>query len=76
MNENPDKVIVDPGYEEVKKGELGVFRVNEDTTIKRCLPIQDGYILQPANPGYEPILVTGDTECTLIGKVIYKIVKC
>lgn len=71
-----DIVIVDPRYEEVKKGELGVFRVNEDTTIKRCLPIHDGYILQPANPDYEPILVTGDTECTLIGKVIYKIVKC
>lgn len=71
-----DIVIVDPGYEEIKKGELGVFRVNGEATIKYCTPIEDGYILQPANRDYGPILITGDTECTLIGKVIYKIIKC
>ena len=71
-----DIVIVNPGITELKKGELGVFRIHNETTIKRCVPIKNGYILQPTNPQYEPILIHDDTECILIGKVIYKIVKC
>ena len=71
-----DIVIVNPGIKELKKGELGVFRIHNETTIKRCIPIKNGCILQPTNPQYEPILIHDDTECILIGKVIYKIVKC
>ncbi|MCK4252153.1 helix-turn-helix domain-containing protein [candidate division WOR-3 bacterium] len=71
-----DIVIVNPGIKELKKRELGVFRIHNETTIKRCVPIKDGYILQPTNPRYEPILIHDDIECIIIGKVIYKIIKC
>lgn len=73
---NGDIVIVNPNIQEVKKGEIGVFRINAETTVKYCVPLDDGFLLQPANPSYKPILVSGDIECTVIGKVIYKIVKC
>jgi len=35
-----------------------------------------GYILQPRNPTSEAYMVDDDAECTIIGKVIYKIIKC
>jgi len=73
---NGDIVIVNPNIQEVKKGEIGVFRINAETTVKYCVPLDDGFLLQPANPSYKPILVSGDIECAVIGKVIYKIVKC
>jgi len=73
---NGDIVIVNPNIQEVKKGEIGVFRINAETTVKYCVPLDDGFLLQPANPSYKPILVSGDVECNVIGKVIYKIVRC
>ena len=72
-----DIVVVNPNDLEIRKGEVGIFRHQGGTTIKICIPLPDdkGYILQPRNSRYEPILVTGDSDCTLIGKVIFKIVK-
>jgi len=72
-----DIVVVNPNDLEIRKGEVGIFRHLGGTTIKICIPLPDdkGFILQPRNSRYEPILVTGDSDCTLIGKVIFKIVK-
>jgi len=72
-----DIVVVNPNDLEIRKGEVGIFRHQGGTTIKICIPLPDdkGFILQPRNSRYEPLLVTGDADCTLIGKVIFKIVK-
>jgi len=73
-----DIVVVDPAIKAIENGKIGVFRVHGDATIKICMPLEEGegYILQPRNPTFQPILITGETECTVIGKVIYKIVHC
>lgn len=74
---NKDIVIVDPVVKDLKKGEIGVFRIHGDATIKVCEPLEDnkGYVLRPINPEFKSILVTDDTECVVIGKVIYVILK-
>jgi len=73
-----DIVVVDPAIKSVEKGKIGVFRVNGEATIKICMPLEEekGYILQPRNPNFRPILIADESECTVIGKVIYKIVHC
>jgi repressor LexA len=70
-----DIVIVSPGNE-IKKRQIGIFRVNGETTIKFYLPLdKETLILQPANPKYPPIVIREGMECTIIGRVIYRIVK-
>jgi len=73
-----DIVIVNPNQLELKKGEIGVFRYQGGATIKICMPLpgNKGFLLQARNPRSESYIVTSDTECTVIGKVIFKIVKC
>lgn len=71
-----DIIILNPTIEHIKKGDLGVFRINGDVSLKRYLPAEKGIFLQPANPDFAPIFVSSDDECELIGKVIYKILKC
>ncbi len=73
---NGDIVILNPTVEKIRKGDLGVFRINGDVSLKRYLPTEKGIFLQPANPEFTPIFVSNDDECELIGKVIYKILKC
>jgi len=72
-----DIVIVNPNIMELKKGEIGVFRYQGGATIKICMPLPDnkGFLLQARNPRSESYIVTDET-CTIIGKVIFKIVKC
>lgn len=72
-----DIVIVNPNQLELRKGEIGVFRYHGGTTIKICMPLPDnkGFLLQARNPRSESYIVTDET-CTIIGKVIFKIVKC
>ena len=71
-----DIVIVDSKTRKLKRGNLGVFRINNETSLKRYYPQKNGILLQPTNPEYPPILITVDDQCDLIGKVIYKILKC
>ena len=73
-----DVVIVDPKETSMKKGDIGVFRIYGDETIKIFMPLENkaGYILQPRNPSFKPMLITDESKCTAIGKVIYQIVKC
>ncbi len=73
-----DILIVNPNQLVLKKEEIGVFRHQGGTTIKICMPLpgNKGMILQARNPRAESYVVTPDTECTVIGKVIFKIVKC
>jgi len=72
-----DIVILNPSINSIKKGELGVFRVNMDVSLKRFIPDKKkGAYLMPSNPDFAPIYVSEDDECELIGKVIYKILKC
>lgn len=72
-----DIVILDPSARTAKNGILGVFRVNQDVSLKRCMPDKKkGAYLIPSNPDFASIYVGEDDECELIGKVIYKILKC
>lgn len=71
-----DIVIVNSKIREIKKGNLGVFRINSETSLKRYYPQKNGILLQPTNPEYPPILITIEDQYHLIGKVIYKILKC
>lgn len=71
-----DIVIVNPKIKELKRRDLGVFRINNETSLKRYYPQKNGILLQPTNPEYPPILITVEDQHHLIGKVIYKILKC
>lgn len=71
-----DIVIVNPKIKELKRRDLGVFRINNETSLKRYYPQKNGILLQPTNPEYPPILITIEDQYHLIGKVIYKILKC
>jgi SOS-response transcriptional repressor LexA len=45
--------------------------------LKRFVPDKKkGAFLIPSNPDFAPIHITEDDECELIGKVIFKIIKC
>ena len=63
-----DDLVVVRGQDHAEAGEIVVALVDGESTVKRLERRNNKLWLQPANPRYEPIPVTGDTR--IIGKVI------
>jgi repressor LexA len=63
-----DDLVVVRGQDHAEVGDIVVALVDGESTVKRLHSRDKKLWLQPANPVYEPILVTGDTS--IIGKVI------
>lgn len=53
-------------------GQIGVFRLDGEFTLKRVFKVKDHYELRPANPKYEPIIVR-EKEFKIVGVVIDKV---
>ena len=57
---------------EVRDGQVVVARLGDDVTVKTYQRRRNGVELQPANPDFEPIVVTGDAagELAIEGRVV------
>ena len=59
--------------DDIESGELAVVIINGDEgTIKKVIKRGDSVILQPFNPEYQPVIITGDAlnEFHVVGKVV------
>jgi repressor LexA len=65
-----DYVVVEPVDEaDLKNGEIVAARVDGDATVKRYFANGGQVVLEPANPGYAPILVHEHNDFTVLGRV-------
>jgi len=52
-------------------GEIVVAMVEGEATVKRLIKKKGSLILQPANPAFDPIVITEkDTSFQILGKVV------
>lgn len=63
-----DDLVVVRGQDHAEVGDIVVALVDGESTVKRLERRNNKLLLNPANPIYEPIPVTGNTS--IIGKVI------
>lgn len=73
-----DVVVVDPAIRTLVPNNLGIFWYDGKGIIKRYIPFPDGggCVLQSSNPRVPPIVITKEADCIIVGKIIYKILKC
>jgi repressor LexA len=65
-----DRVIVEPADErDIENGEVVAARVDGDATVKRYFANGGKVVLEPANPGYAPILVHEHNDFAVLGRV-------
>lgn len=65
-----DLVLVEPGdTDEVQNGEIIAARLGGEGTVKRYFARDGQVVLEPANPGYAPILVHEYDDFTILGRV-------
>jgi repressor LexA len=64
-----DKVIVQQTTH-ASPGEIVVALIEGEATVKTFRKTSSKVILEPANPKYQPIVVTQDQEFRIIGKVV------
>ncbi|MGA1846545.1 transcriptional repressor LexA [Deferribacter abyssi] len=58
---------------EILNGEIGVFRLNGEVTVKTYINKEEYIILRSENRSYEDIVVTNNDDFEIIGKVVYVI---
>ncbi len=63
----PDDFILMKKQEFAQPGDIIVALIGEDVTVKTLNKRNNNYFLDPANPAYQPIPVTG--EVSIVGKV-------
>lgn len=58
---------------DVEDGEIAAVLINNEATLKRVHKKTGCLILNPANPAYEPIVITGEelNDVRIIGKAVY-----
>lgn len=65
-----DLVLIRP-QQVADNGEIVAVMVDGDATLKQFFHERDHILLQPANPGYEPIVIRpGQGEVTIVGKMV------
>jgi repressor LexA len=70
-----DWVLFSPDIS-VKNGDIGIIFIEETGLCMKEILYQDQIlILKSANPSYDPIVLTGNKEARIIGKVLMKIGK-
>lgn len=58
---------------DVEDGEIAAVLIDNEATLKRVHKKSNCLILNPANPAYEPIIITGEelADVRIIGKAVY-----
>jgi repressor LexA len=65
-----DMVLVEPADEgDIQNGEVIAARVDGAATVKRYFANGGKVVLEPANPGYAPILVHEHNDFAILGRV-------
>lgn len=64
-----DMVIVSPGTA-ITNGDIVAVRIEDGATVKRFYKERGSIRLQPANDRYDPIILKGEEEAAVIGKVV------
>ena len=68
--ENGDLVMVEPAdADDVRNGEIVAARIDGEAAIKRYFARDGKVVLEPANPAYEPIVVSEFEDFTVLGRV-------
>lgn len=55
--------------EDVENGEIAAVKINGEAVLKRVYKNDDSLILQSENPKYPPIIVKGNQDIQIIGKL-------
>ena len=66
---NGDQIIVEQ-KETASNGEIIVALVEDSATVKRFYREDDHIRLQPENDTMDPIIVSADTDISILGKVV------
>lgn len=65
-----DLVVVEPtDANEVRNGEIVAARIDGEAAIKRYFDRNGTVVLEPANPAYEPIVVSAHEDFSVLGRV-------
>lgn len=64
-----DYVLIKP-TNSINNGQIGVFRINGEVTLKTYNRNRDGIFLLPANDSFSPISVTEDDDFEVIGSYV------
>lgn len=65
-----DLVLVEPaGQDAIRNGEIVAARLGGESTVKRYFERDGKVVLEPANPGYAPMLVHEFEDFTVLGRV-------
>lgn len=64
-----DYVLIKP-TNSINNGQIGVFRINGEVTLKTYSRNRDGVFLLPANDSFSPISVTEDDDFEVIGSYV------
>ena len=68
--EDGDLVVVEPvDQDDVRNGDVVAARIDGDAAIKRYFARDGKVVLEPANPQYDPILVTEHEDFCVLGRV-------
>ena len=66
----PDDVVIVRRQATARSGEIVVALVGDEATVKRLHRRGSRLELHPANEAFDPIVLTGDDDVSLLGKVI------
>ncbi len=68
--EDGDLVVVEPAdTDDVRNGEIVAARIDGEAAIKRYFARDGKVVLEPANPAYDPIVVTEHEDFSVLGRV-------
>lgn len=67
----PGSVVIVFPQNDVPSKKVGVVMINgEDATVKTIIKKNDGIMLRPENPNYEPIFLPAGSDYKIIGRVV------
>lgn len=66
-----DEILVH-AQSDIDNGSIGVVLIGDEATVKRVYKTEDGLLLKPSNPAYQPKLIRGDelAGVSILGEVI------
>lgn len=67
---NDGDIVLVRSQPTVENGEIGVFIIDDEATLKRIYKSDDVYTLVSENPAYQPIVVSDLEKCRILGKAV------
>ena len=67
---NDGDIVLVRSQPTVENGEIGVFIIDDEATLKRIYKSDSVYTLVSENPAYQPIVVSDLEKCRILGKAV------